>query len=136
VDFIGIDAYYKLSDKLNPTLEELIAGWQPWVENSKTLSAKFGKKIIFTELGYTSVDGVAQKPFSWDLPGEVDMQEQKDCYESFFKAVYNQPWFEGVVFWSWRIFPDESENAKRDFSPEHKPAGELVNKWFHGRAGK
>ncbi|MBN1402917.1 MAG: hypothetical protein JW942_00420 [Opitutales bacterium] len=133
VDYIGIDAYYKLADKNDPTVDELIAAWEPWVKIARDLHEKYGKQVIYTEIGYTSVDGTAQVPFSWELTNGLDYQEQKDCYEAFFRAVYVQPWFEGVIFWSWRIHRDvDSESAQRDFTPENKPAEGSVRHWFSG----
>ncbi|MFA5256509.1 MAG: hypothetical protein WC360_00010 [Opitutales bacterium] len=132
VDYIGIDAYYKVSDKENPTVEELIEGWKPWVDSLAALSKKEGKQVIFTELGYTPVLGTAIDPPSWELTGATDMQAQYNCYEAFFKAVYNQPWFDGVIFWAWRIVPTDHQNNLRDFTPEGKPAGDLARQWFTG----
>lgn len=133
VDYIGIDAYYKLADKSDVTLDELIAAWEPYVEIALKLHKQYGKQVIYTEIGYTSVDGTATAPYSWELTGGLDFQEQQDCYEAFFRTLYVQPWFEGVIFWSWRINRDVgSESAQRDFTPENKPAGETVRRWFSG----
>jgi len=132
VDYIGIDAYYHVSKKENPSVEEIIEGWQPYVKRLAALSKKEGRQVIFTELGYTPVIGTAKNPASWELTGATDMQAQKNCYEAFFKAVYTQPWFDGVIFWAWSIERGDEEHYLRDFTPEDKPAGELMSQWFKG----
>jgi hypothetical protein len=59
LDFIGIDAFFPLSDSQNPTLEELIAGWsnyrgQNWVMQIEALQAGINKPVLFTEWVYES----------------------------------------------------------------------------------
>ncbi|MBZ0258179.1 hypothetical protein K8I31_19090, partial [bacterium] len=58
VDYIGIDAYYPLTNEDDPTLDELRAVWQAranaiesWVERVWP-----DRPVIFTEIGYRSLD--------------------------------------------------------------------------------
>jgi len=64
LDYIGVDAYYPLTDHINPTLEEVKAGWVPIMQTLAETSAKFDKKVIFAEVGYASFD---QAPISPNL---------------------------------------------------------------------
>ena len=56
VDFIGIDAYFPLSKKAQPKLEELKVAWGPIEKKLKKFSDKYESKILFTEYGYKSIE--------------------------------------------------------------------------------
>ena len=62
VDYIGINAFYPLTGRFAPTLEELIAAWKRPLNSLGCLARREGKRVIFTELGYRSVDGAARAP--------------------------------------------------------------------------
>jgi hypothetical protein len=132
VDIIGVDAYYPLSTKTNPSLDELKAAWQPLVASLASLAAKWQKPLVLTEIGYRSIDGTAIHPWDWQIQGEVDIQEQADCYQAAFESVYRQPWFGGIYWWSWS--PDPLEGGPNDdgYSPHDKPAEEMLRSWFGG----
>jgi hypothetical protein len=131
LDFIGIDAYHSpLSDQVHPALKELKAAWKPYVEFLARLSARWQKPILFTEIGYRSVEGTAEHPSDWKFQGKVDLQAQADCYQAVFESVYGEPWFAGLFWWSWdpnllQGGPDDSS-----FSPHDKPAEEIIRRWF------
>ena len=64
LDFVGIDAYFPLTEKNDPTTEELIAGWQRHAEEiEQWLKQKqLDKPVVFTEIGYCSADGTNTQP--------------------------------------------------------------------------
>ena len=49
LDFIGVDAYFPLSEGKSPKIEELRISWKPHKTQLKELSIKYDKKILFTE---------------------------------------------------------------------------------------
>jgi hypothetical protein len=111
LDFIGIDAYFPLTAKKNPTKQELIAAWQgnageidSWLKQKQ-----LNKPVIFTEIGYCSADGTNIQPwsvFSNNISeGFVDQQEQADSLEAMLVACSAYNWFKG--FYWWNYFPQE-----------------------------
>jgi len=132
LDLIGIDAYYPLSEKKNPGLDELKAAWKPYLESCEALSRQYGRKILFAELGYMSRAGTSTRPYDWTIPPEFDTAEQASCYQAFFETVYEQDWLAGVVWWSLTIHKPGTGDT--DYTPEGKPAEALVRKWFGGAA--
>ena len=56
-DIIGVDAYYPLTHKNDPTLDELRAAWTRCVATLANLAFIWGKSIIFTDIGYRSLAG-------------------------------------------------------------------------------
>jgi hypothetical protein len=55
VDYIGIDAYFPLSDATTPSVAALMKLGKDIIKIEK-LQAKTNKKILFTEFGYRNSD--------------------------------------------------------------------------------
>lgn len=51
LDYIGLDAYFPLSDAANITTKELETAWKKIKEDIRSLSLKNNKHILFTEYG-------------------------------------------------------------------------------------
>lgn len=113
LDFIGIDAYFPLTDKNNPSKEELIIAWQGhadkienWLKNRK-----LNMPVIFSEIGYSSCDGTNKQPFfdfKSSSPDKKDEDEQVDCLDAMATVLKDRPWFRGM-YW-WQYFPTERYN--------------------------
>ena len=137
LDYIGIDAYYPLTEKLDPTVEELRAAWQPHIANIESwyagLSAAERKPILFTEIGYRSWDGANRIP--WDLSDKdgtnIDEQEQADCYTAVFEELWRQRgWLRGLYWWNWEVDP---EGEVPNWYPiQGKPAEAVVAEYYGG----
>ena len=133
LDSISIDAYYPLTEKKDPTLDELIAAWQPIVTNLEALSNKWGKPIIFTEIGYQSKDGT--NTGGWNVEDEetLDFAEQADCYQAVFEVFSAKEWWQGVFFWAWDTNPMQGGLADDDFEIRGKPAEDIVRMYYGGQ---
>jgi hypothetical protein len=132
VDYIGVDAYYPLTDKLDPTLEELRAAWIPHIATLTDLAVTWGKPIIFTEIGYRSMDGANIFPGVYWSGGTIDLQEQADCYQAAFESVYDQPWFAGMFWWAWDAEPFAGGVCDDGYIPHDKPAEDVLRDWYGG----
>lgn len=137
LDLIGIHGYFPLSTEQRPTRPELIHGWRTYLERIARLQKRYGKPVLFTELGYRSVRAAASKPWEWPRAGEdarVDLELQADCYRAFFETFWDKPWFAGVYWWKW--YPkDEQAGGKqhRGFTPQNKPAEKVMAQWYGRR---
>jgi hypothetical protein len=134
LDFIGIDAYYPLTQKTDPTVAELKAGWASPKSELAALSQAWGLPIIFTEVGYRSVDGTNMAPWDWVSDGPVDLQEQADCYQALFEVFQSEPWMEGVFWWAWGTDPDHGGPSDTYYSPHNKPAEAILQYFFASAA--
>jgi hypothetical protein len=130
VDFIGIDAYYHLTDKNDPTLDELKAAWAPRVDMLKTLSENWNKPILFTEIGYPSLDGANREPWNGQVSKVIDLQEQADLSQALFESFFNQTWFAGVFWWTWETDPLEGGPCDPKATPHDKPAEAVLRAWY------
>lgn len=130
LDVIGIDAYFDLTGEYDPTLEELLAAWEPWEAEISTFSQLQGMPVLFTEIGYRSVDGANMQPWSWGTPGVVDLEEQADCYEAAFQTFQEKPYFRGYNWWSWHTDPDQGGPDDDGYTPHGKPAEDVLTTWY------
>lgn len=132
LDYIGIDAYYPLSLRNNPTLTEMEVAWQQVLIALRGLYRAWGKPILFTELGYLSQDGTTTRPYAYGYKAPLDLQEQADAYQAFFNQVFWQPWFAGVYWWAWEPKPYTSGKCDAGFTPYEKPAENVIRKGYDG----
>jgi hypothetical protein len=131
LDYIGIDAYFPLSDSKSPRLEELKKDWIPVKADLLDLSFATGKKILFTEYGYRSAEYSASG--HWKLEGKqvgIDENAQKIALEALYSTFCHEPWYAGGFLWKWHVNhsavggPDCSR-----FTPQNKLAEELIISW-------
>jgi len=130
LDLIGIDAYMPLTeDDPDPTVAELIRGWQPWRTRLASLSASVGRPVLFTELGYPSRLGAAERP-SQEGDGAVSQPAQARLYEAAFRVFKDVPWFRGAWWWDW---PGDGGDPARDagaYTPAGKLAERTMTRWL------
>lgn len=136
LDYIGIQAYFPLSEDESPDVDALVEGWQPHLAAIERVRRRVNKPVIFTEIGYRSMPDAAIRPWEWPerqpvTERTVDPGTQAACYEAFFQVFWEKPWFAGAYFWKW--FPDhESEGGREDadFTPQRKPAQDVMARWY------
>jgi hypothetical protein len=131
LDAIGISAYFPLSTEDSPSEAALEKGWAPIVVRLGKLSARVKRPVLFTELGYASRDGAAAEPWK-ERGSRLNTEVQAAAYEAFFRAVWPQRWFGGVYFWKWESYPEHDDGTHIAYSIEHKPAAEVVRRYFKG----
>ncbi|MBT8313834.1 MAG: glycoside hydrolase TIM-barrel-like domain-containing protein, partial [Maribacter sp.] len=123
LDFIGIDAYFPLSDKRTPSVAELKNGWKKHKDRMIALSMEKDKPIIFTEYGYRSMDYTAKKPWLVDRNDEkVNLEGQVNAKKAIFEEFWNEDWFAGGYVWKWFIHHDQAGGGNDNrFTPQNKP---------------
>lgn len=131
--YIGIDAYYALVTDTPvgevPTVDELSAAWDGPMLGLASLSTKFRKPILFTEIGYRSVLGAHLAPWdgTTDANTIISEEEQTNLYQAVVNRFYtNTPsWFKGLFWWTWR--PNYSHcGVETDYTPCGKPAEQVL----------
>jgi len=130
MDYVGIDAYFPLSEKDSPSLDELREGWKHWVEEIEAFQAKVNKPIIFPEVGYCSAKGTAKMPWEDLQRGDVDLRLQADCYQTLLEAFWDKDWFYGVYWWRWGTDVKFGGPLNRGYSLQNKPAEHIIREWY------
>ncbi|MHA6246441.1 glycoside hydrolase family 113 [Pontibacter sp. CAU 1760] len=134
LDFIGIQGYFPLTRIQNPSVEALRRGWQGHMKSIEKVQRRYGKPIVFTEIGYKNTPDAAIEPWLWpdrkveDVP--LSEQTQANAYEALYQQFWQQPWFGGTFIWKWypRLRPNRRDHL--DFTPQDKPASHVMAQWY------
>jgi hypothetical protein len=130
LDYVGVDAYWRLSNAPDPPLEDLVAAWtwRGYLGLLRQTSLAAGRPVLLTEVGYRSVAGATIHPNWWENSGALDVREQANAYEAAYRAFAGQPWFAGLYWWSWpATLPADGANS--DYTPTFKPAEQVMRSW-------
>jgi len=130
LDYIGIDAYYILSQAAHPSVAQLIEGWQAPLAIIEQLAKTWNKQILFTEIGYRSIEGAPSKPWEDGTLMPVDLQTQANAYEAVFKVFGQKNWWHGAFWWQWS--PNVGQGGPLDisFTPQNKPAEDVLRFYY------
>lgn len=135
VDVVGISAYYPCTTADDNSLEQMHKQWAKIPPLLEKVHERYGKPVMFAELGLRSVRGCARYPWEFHYdPNEVaDEQEQADFYEAAMTATFDIPWFAGYFWWDWKaILPPESKaHLNHDFTIYGKLAEKTLRKWYN-----
>lgn len=134
LDYIGISAYFPLSDESNPSKKTLLNAWTPIRQQLKDFAAMHHKPILFTEYGYLSVDGCAGK--LWEIEPivrtkAINQQAQATALDALYESFWNEDYWAGGFLWKW--FPNGHGHEgyiERDYTPQGKLAERTISKWF------
>jgi hypothetical protein len=130
LDYIGIDAYFPLTQQKNPELSSIKQGWQKHLKAINKYANKQQKAVLFTEIGYRSCDFSLDKPWETDYSLPPNEEVQALAYKAFHEEVWNKSYFAGAFIWKW--FPENSKSKQyRDlFTPQNKLAEKVLTKIY------
>ena len=132
LDYIGVDAYFPVSDKITPRVEDAITGWQAHKIEMKTVSETFKKPILFTEFGYRSTDYTGKEPWVSDYKiTALNFEGQTNATQALFETFWKEPWFAGGFVWKWFHNHGESGGKKdNQFTPQNKPVEAVIRDYY------
>lgn len=131
-DYIGVDAYFPVSSRQTPPVDQLIEGWQDTKILLKEFSEQNAIPILFTEFGYRSIDHAAGGDWNYNLDSlAVNEQAQANAYRALFESFWGEPWFAGGFIWKWHAFPEHrTRRPDRRFTPQGKRAEKTIRNWY------
>jgi len=132
LDFIGVDAYFPVSDSKTPTVTESLEGWKLHMPVIKKISSRFNKPILFTEFGYRSVNYSGKEPWKSDRSmNTVNLDAQTNTIKALFETFWKEDWFAGGFIWKWFINHDKvgGENNPQ-FTPQNKPVETVIKEHY------
>ncbi len=128
LDYIGVDAYFPLSDEKNPSLTTLQNGFKKYRDELEALSIKHDRPILFTEYGYRNVDFAAAEPWKESDENRND-EAQANAYEALYNVFATQKWFAGGYVWKWYIEKPRRQKEV-DYTPQNKLAESVISNWY------
>jgi len=132
LDFIGIDAYFPVSEEKTPTVEECKSNWNTHKLAIKSVVIEYDKPVLFTEFGYRSVDYSGKEPWKSDRNmSEVNLVAQTNTTQALFETFWNEPWFSGGFVWKWHHNYEHVGGIENtQFTPQNKPVAEVIKKIY------
>lgn len=120
LDYIGLDNYYPLPEDLATSEIE---------ERIETVHRRFGKPVIFSEVGFSSFEGTSKRPWE-NRPSDAYSEEaQAAAYEAVFRGFHDKPWLAGM-FW-WKVGTNGSGGRRGGaHAPWDKPAMDVLKNWY------
>lgn len=129
LDYVGVDFYAPVTYRADAGRLEILEGWQEWIRRLEILHKLAGRPVVFTEIGYRSVDEAGMHPYDFSGSAKVDLNEQTDLYWAAIQAAGSRDWIEGLYWWNWLASGDGGP-ANTDYTPSGKPAEkELADAW-------
>jgi hypothetical protein len=129
LDLVATNSYYKLGEDHTVPVDEIVRRWQAIQKDLLAFVRKTGKPLLFTEVGWCSLQNAADAPWDYtQLQEPADPELQHKLYEGFFKAWYGNPDFGGFMIWEWT--PGDGGLEDKGYTPENKPAGDLLREWM------
>ncbi len=134
LDYIGVNAYFPLTDEATPGAEELSGLWRSRVESLRDFSHQMQSPVLFTEYGYLSVDGCAGK--TWELEKRlvelsINEQAQANAIEALLSTFSPEDFWAGGFLWKWYPAMRGHEGfPAKDYTPQGKLAMETLKKWY------
>lgn len=134
VDYIGLSAYFPLTEIKTPSISLLKKEWKPIISKLKRFSNKYNKNILFTEFGYLSVDHCADK--NWLLEKQLNQlnineEAQANAYHALLETFGEQNFWSGGFLWKW--FPNMNGHEgypDKDYTPQGKEAEDVIRFWY------
>lgn len=130
MDFVGVDAYFPLSEKQNPSVEELKSGWKKHIKELDKYARKQQKPVLFTEIGYQSTDFSTQKPWESYSQKPDNEELQANAFKAFFESIWNEKWLAGAMVWKWFPMMEKGKKSRDKYSPQNKPAESVIQDFW------
>ncbi len=134
LDYIGVDAYFPITNQKNPSLLALLGGWEDTAKGLEKFSSDFGRPVLFTEYGYRSADFASRGHWENERDELIkNFEAQSLAYEALYQTYWDQPWFAGGFLWKW--YPNVQRNGRwnrweTDFTPQEKPATAVISRYY------
>ncbi len=137
LDYIGLSAYYGISGDSVSSFKDSWNFWNTgsqwgWENSLMGFQAQHGKPLILTEVGYRSVDGSNWQPWNWGMGGAYNGELQANLYEALFDYWKDYGYMEGAFLWEWESDPNVGWPGNTGYTPQHKPAQEVMQEFYEG----
>lgn len=130
LDYIGLNCYYPLSKQELVDRKTLENGFKETIKKIERVCNQFEKPLIFTEIGFRSVNHTWVQPHEEANGRAVDEEGQRLCYDIVLSQVTQEEWYRGILWWKWPSYMNYDNRRGTGFTPSGKLAETVVENWF------
>lgn len=143
VDYIGVDAYFPLTQNADVTIADLVNAWHgkgldlrgqgDIYGKMATLAQTFNRPVLFTGAGYVSVAGANGDPLG--APSQsTDQNEQLNDMRALVETFSAAPFWQGAFWYAERPLPTRSQRSDWKTSSywggDTLDSSKLAGKWL------
>ncbi len=133
LDYIGVNMYYPLADpgqEPRPDSQRI----RRLVEMFASVARRFGKPVVFTEVGFPNTNLAAEAPFRrTNYPLNLELQAR--CVRTVLDAFGDEEWQGGMNWWEWPT-TGQSGSLYETFILSGNPAADVILKWYTAKAAR
>ncbi len=136
LDYIGTGAYVPLAEKnysALPSYGDAMKRIEQWKSLLRSVSLKYGKKAIITELGCQSASGALAAPYDFSIGNSanisVDYSAQEFFYSCMISSFKNESFCAGMFWWNWESVI--SSIPEKNYTCKNKPAAVVVKNFYN-----
>jgi len=127
LEYIGISAYFPLSNKKSPSVRDALKGWKKHARLIEEISERYARPVLFTEYGYKSIEYAGKEPWSDNNKNSIDEGVQQTLYKSLYETFWDKNWFAGGFAWKWFY---SGNGGEKSFSPQGKMAEQIMTERY------
>lgn len=106
LDAIGVEAYFPLCERDDPSEDDLRAGWKGVLAELHAFQLAHGKPVVFTELGYRAAVDAAREPWTFresrgDLRARGEAVQERCLRVALEEIAPHRDWLRGAFLWKW-----------------------------------
>ncbi len=133
LDAIGVQAYFPVLEDAGgpagvPPQEAFDAGWTRIMHRMRAFSERYGKTVVFTELGYNRSARAPYEPWAYEVGGPNADELQRRCMRAALQAMQAEPSVVGGFLWKW--FPGDAR--PRDFEMSSPAMRQVISRYWGG----
>ena len=129
LDYVGVQLYPPLAREPGTDERSMRGALDRHLDGLEATSARVGRPVILTEVGYKSIEGTEIHPHTWpERHGRPVISEaaQARAYRRLFAALDGREAIQGLYLWKWFTDPRSNEEGDDGFSPRGKLAEGVV----------
>jgi len=132
LDAIGVQAYFPVLEDAGgaadlPPQQAFDAGWSRIMQRMRTFSERYGKTVVFTELGYNRSARAPYEPWAFEVGGPNADELQRRCMLAALQALEAEPSVVGAFLWKW--FPGDAR--PRDFEMSSAAMRQVISRYWN-----
>jgi hypothetical protein len=126
LDYIGVLAYFPLTEKNDPGMPELAAAWEKRCRELEKFSRQNGKQFLFTEIGYNDTSRTAAEPWAFQSRAGHATEIQERCIDIALGLPAKHPFIAGMYWWKW--YPELPHYEQENYPIQTAPIKALITK--------
>ena len=125
LDLIGVQGYFPLSHEAYPTVAAIRRGWDGPLDKLRRLSQRYGKPVLFAEIGYDVSAVAASEPWRGTRDDTTANRAlQRRLMEVALERLESEPFIAGMFWWKWM----PGSRHRGDFSMRHPGVMDVVRR--------